>query len=97
MPPGAAVLGLSVPGFWLATLVVVLPAIWWGWRPVTGFTEFGQAPLAHLAQFLLPGLILGLAAAAALMRLIRGCSSKRSARTTSGPPGPRASASAWWS
>jgi peptide/nickel transport system permease protein len=68
----AAVLGLSVPGFWLATLVVVLPAIWWGWRPVTGFTEFGQAPLAHLAQFLLPGLILGLAAAAALMRLIRG-------------------------
>ena len=92
-----AVLGLSVPGFWLATLVVVLPAIWWGWRPVTGFTEFGQAPLAHLAQFLLPGLILGLAAAAALMRLIRGCSSKRSVRTTSGPPGPRASASAWWS
>ena len=67
-----AVLGLSVPGFWLATLVVVLPAIWWGWRPVTGFTEFRQAPLGYLAQFLVPGLILGLAAAAALMRLIRG-------------------------
>src|SRR5262245_35150583 len=26
-----AILGLSVPGFWLATLVIILPAMWWGW------------------------------------------------------------------
>ena len=68
----AAILGLSVPGFWLATLVIVLPAIWWGWRPATGFTEFTADPLGYLGQFLLPGLILGIAAAAALMRLTRG-------------------------
>src|SRR2546430_3434811 len=40
----AAILGLSVPGFWLATLLIVLPAIWWGWRPVAEFTEFGTNP-----------------------------------------------------
>src|SRR2546427_6228537 len=68
----AAILGLSVPGFWLATLVIVLPAIWWGWRPVAEFTEFGTNPLAHVAQFLLPALILGVAAGAALMRPPRG-------------------------
>ena len=68
----AAILGLSVPGFWLATLLIVLPAIWWGWRPVAEFTEFGTNPLAHVAQFLLPALILGIAAGAALMRLTRG-------------------------
>src|SRR5256886_14906985 len=68
----AAILGLSVPGFWLATLLIVLPAIWWGWRPVAEFTEFGTNPLAHVAQFLLPALILGVAAGAALMRLTRG-------------------------
>jgi peptide/nickel transport system permease protein len=68
----AAIVGLSVPGFWLATLVVVLPAIWWGWRPLTGFTEFSRDPLAHVGQLLLPALILGIASAAALMRLIRG-------------------------
>jgi peptide/nickel transport system permease protein len=67
-----AILGLSVPGFWLATLVIVLPAIWWGWRPVTGFTEFRQDPFGHVAQLLLPAVILGVAAAAALMRLTRG-------------------------
>jgi peptide/nickel transport system permease protein len=68
----AAILGLSVPGFWLATLIIVLPAIWWGWRPVSGFTEFAKDPLAHVSQFVLPALILGIAAAAALMRLTRG-------------------------
>jgi len=68
----AAILGLSVPGFWLATLVIVLPAIWWGWRPVTGYTEFSKGALAHVGQFILPAFILGVASAAALMRLTRG-------------------------
>ena len=67
-----AILGLSLPGFWLGTLLIVLPAIWWGWRPVTGFVEFRQDPLAHVSQLLLPALILGIASAAALMRLTRG-------------------------
>ena len=68
----AAILGLSVPGFWLATLLIVLPAIWWGWRPISEFTEFSKSPAAHVTQLLLPALILGVAAAAALMRLTRG-------------------------
>jgi peptide/nickel transport system permease protein len=68
----AAILGLSVPGFWLATLLIVLPAIWWGWRPVGDFVEFSRDPLAYLRQLLLPAVILGIAASAALMRLTRG-------------------------
>jgi peptide/nickel transport system permease protein len=68
----AAILGLSVPGFWLATLIIVIPAIWWGWRPATGFTAFREDPLGHLTQMMLPALILGIASAAALMRLTRG-------------------------
>ena len=67
-----AILGLSLPGFWLATLLIVMPAIWWGWRPLTGFVEFRQDPLGHVVQMLLPAVILGIASAAALMRLTRG-------------------------
>ena len=67
-----AILGLSLPGFWLGTLLIVLPAIWWGWRPVTGFVEFRQDPAAHVLQMVLPALVLGIASAAALMRLTRG-------------------------
>ena len=67
-----AILGLSVPGFWLATLVIVLPAIWWGWRPLTGYVEISKDILGHFVQMLLPAVILGIAFAAALMRLTRG-------------------------
>ena len=67
-----AILGLSVPGFWLATLVIIIPAVWWGWTPHLNFVEFRVDPRAHVAQFVLPGLILGIASAAAIMRLTRG-------------------------
>ena len=66
-----AILGLSVPGFWLATLVIILPAIWWGWSPHLGFTEWQASPGRFLLQFLLPAAILGVASAAAVMRLTR--------------------------
>jgi peptide/nickel transport system permease protein len=66
-----AILGLSVPGFWLGTLVVVLPAIYLGWSPSIQYTAFGVDPWGHLAQFLIPGFLLGVASAASVMRLTR--------------------------
>ena len=68
----AAILGLSVPGFWIATLVIVLPAIWWGWRPLTGYVEISKDVKGHIVQMMLPAGILGIAFAAAMMRLTRG-------------------------
>ena len=67
----AAIMGLAVPGFWLGTLVVVLPAIYLGWSPSIQYTAFGVDPWRHLAQFLLPGFLLGVASAASIMRLTR--------------------------
>jgi peptide/nickel transport system permease protein len=66
-----AIVGLSVPGFWKATLVVLLPAIWWGWSPPVHYAEFGRDPWRHLVQFSIPAFILALAAAAGIMRLTR--------------------------
>ena len=28
-----AIFGLATPNFWLATIILVFPAIWWGWSP----------------------------------------------------------------
>ena len=67
-----AILGLSVPGFVQAIVVILLPAIWWGWTPRMGFTELAQGPGTYLLQFVLPAFILGTASAAAIMRLTRG-------------------------
>jgi peptide/nickel transport system permease protein len=67
----AAIVGLSVPGYWLATLVIVLPAIWWGWSPPVQYREFRAEPLTHLVHVLVPAVILGLGSAAALTRVTR--------------------------
>jgi peptide/nickel transport system permease protein len=68
----AAILGLSIPGFVQAIVVILLPAIWWGWTPLVRFTEITADPTAHLLQFILPATILGVASAAGIMRLSRG-------------------------
>jgi peptide/nickel transport system permease protein len=67
----SAILGLSVPGFWLGTLVVVLPAIYLGWSPSIQYVAFASDPWGHAVQFVLPGFLLGVASAAAVMRLTR--------------------------
>jgi peptide/nickel transport system permease protein len=66
-----AIGGLSIPGFWLGTLVVVVPSIWWGWTPPIQYVPFREQPWHHLGQFLLPAVILGFASAASVMRLTR--------------------------
>ena len=66
-----AILGLSIPGFWIATLVILVPSLWWNWSPPIQFTEFSVDPWAHVAQFIIPAFILGIASAAAIMRLTR--------------------------
>jgi peptide/nickel transport system permease protein len=68
----SAILGLSIPNFWLATLIIVLPAIWWGWRPLTGYVEITKDVTAHVVQMMLPAVILGVSFSAAMMRLTRG-------------------------
>jgi peptide/nickel transport system permease protein len=68
----AAILGLSIPAFVQAIVVILLPAIWWGWTPMIRFVELSKDPAMHLLQFVLPGAILGVASAAAIMRLTRG-------------------------
>jgi peptide/nickel transport system permease protein len=66
-----AILGLSIPGFWIATMVILLPSLWWNWSPPIQFTEFSVDPWAHISQFIIPAFILGIASSAAIMRLTR--------------------------
>ena len=68
----AAILGLSIPSFVKAIVVILLPAIWWGWTPLVRFVEFSKDPTTYVLQFILPAVILGIASAAGIMRLTRG-------------------------
>ena len=67
----AAVIGLATPNFWLALMVIIFPAIWWGWSPPMRLVAFTEDPLGNLGVFIIPSLILGTAASAGTMRLTR--------------------------
>ena len=67
----AAIIGLATPNFWLGIMVMIYPAIWWGWAPPLELVSFTANPLGNLAVFIIPSLILGTASAAATMRMTR--------------------------
>ena len=66
-----AILGLATPNFWLATMVILFPAIWWRWSPPLVLVSFAEDPLGSLAGFAIPSLILGTYLSAATMRMTR--------------------------
>ena len=65
-------LGLSLPNFWLGTLIVLLLARYLRWMPNTGgYVGFTQDPGANLRFLLFPAVTLGVAMAAVVMRTTR--------------------------
>ena len=66
-----SVAGLAIPPFWLATLAIMLPAIFFGWAPPAGYVSLGENPLTNVQQFMFPALSLGYFYSALSMRLTR--------------------------
>jgi peptide/nickel transport system permease protein len=62
---------LSIPGFWLGTMLIIFPAKWWGYSPPVGYVDFWKDPLKNLSQLYLPAIALGLALSASLARVTR--------------------------
>jgi peptide/nickel transport system permease protein len=62
---------ISIPGFWLATLLLTFPLIWWGWAPPLTYKSWSDGPLEHLYYFFWPALLLGFGLSGITMRLTR--------------------------
>lgn len=65
-----SILGLSIPNFWLATLIVLLPALWWGWTPAGDWVGWSDAG-THLRLLFLPASVLAVGSAAYVARIVR--------------------------
>ena len=66
-----ALLGLSVPDFWLGLVMVLVFAVSLGWLPSGGFTPFLQSPTEWLRGMVLPALTLGLVQVGFIARMAR--------------------------
>ena len=67
-----ALLGLSLPNFWLGTLIILVLSLRFRWLPNTGgYVDLLEDPLTNLKQLILPAITLGMAMAASIMRMTR--------------------------
>jgi len=66
-----SIINLAVPGFWIGTMVMVFPAIWWGISPEVKFVPFSEDPWGNIVQLALPAAILGTSLSAITMRMTR--------------------------
>ena len=62
---------LSIPGFWIGTLVVTFGARWWGYAPPLTYVRFSQNPFQNLQILVPPAIILGAQLSGTVMRLTR--------------------------
>jgi len=63
--------GLSIPSFWLGTLLILFVALKLRWLPPFGYTPFFDDPLQSLRHLALPALTLGFSMTAVVMRMTR--------------------------
>jgi peptide/nickel transport system permease protein len=66
-----ALLGLSIPNFWLGTMLILFVSLVLHWLPPVGFVSLLDNPWLGLQTLILPSLALGTAVAAFIMRMVR--------------------------
>jgi len=64
-------IGLSLPQFWLASLMVLALSGFRGWIPMGNYVALRAAPLRNLQMFFFPALAIGVGLAAVIMRYTR--------------------------
>jgi peptide/nickel transport system permease protein len=68
---GVALIGLSVPDFWLGTMMLLVASRYFGWYPGAQYVSFFQDPGKNLSIFILPAIAVGVSLSASLMRMTR--------------------------
>jgi peptide/nickel transport system permease protein len=67
----AGLIGLSMPNFWLATLMLLFTSVFFHWIPPVNWIPPFQNPLGNLQQMFLPVVAIALQLMAILMRMTR--------------------------
>lgn len=63
--------GISIPNFWLGTLLILLFSLHLSWLPSSGFVPISEGLWMNIKTMLMPGIALGTAVGAVTMRMTR--------------------------
>jgi peptide/nickel transport system permease protein len=64
-------IGLSIPSFWLATLLLLFTSRVFGWVPPLNYISPFEDPIGNLSQFILPAISISVFTMAIVMRMVR--------------------------
>ncbi len=62
---------VAVPILWIGTVVVTLPALFFGWAPPLSYVAFTEDPIGNLSVMALPGVIVGIPLLGGTIRITR--------------------------
>jgi peptide/nickel transport system permease protein len=68
---GSALIGFSLPTFFIGLVLLTFPAIKWGWLPIPHYISFSKSPFEWAHNLVLPWLTLACIFAASYIRLTR--------------------------
>jgi peptide/nickel transport system permease protein len=63
--------GISLPNFWLATLLLIFTSRVFGWVPPLAYVPFYRDPWKNLQEFFLPAIAISVFTLAIVMRMVR--------------------------
>jgi len=66
-----ATLLIALPNFWVGIMIILIASLWLGTSPELRPIPFTEHPIENLRQFIIPALILGMAAMGSIMRMTR--------------------------
>lgn len=66
-----AIICISLPSFWVGTMVIVYPSVWWGWSPDIQYIPLIENPIGNIKQFIIPAVIMGMVMSGTTMRMTR--------------------------
>jgi peptide/nickel transport system permease protein len=66
-----ALVGISIPNFWLGLMLILIFAVNLNWLPASGYVPFFEDPIENLRHMIMPAFVLGTGLAAVVMRQMR--------------------------
>jgi peptide/nickel transport system permease protein len=66
-----SIMGLAIPGFWLATMLILFLTVFFQWTPPLGYVGLTQDPWKNIQQLFLPAIVIGYSNAAVIARMTR--------------------------
>lgn len=66
-----AILMIAVPTFWLGSMILVFPALWWGYMPPIMYVRITENLGENIRMLLVPSVIMGMSMGGMTMRMMR--------------------------